>query len=318
MCAPSGGSTPRVQRSETKVSRAWPRGIVDTHVHTAPDVIPRTQTDIELVQSATDAEYRSVVLKSHHTETGSRAAIANDVVGGMEAYGGVVLNLHATGGINPTAVDSALRLGAKVVWLPTISASNQLHALDEHKEGSLSVDFIKALGEVDPDSSGVELLDKEGGVLPELAKVLDLVAADGATLATGHISRDEMMVVIPEARRRGVKNVIVTHPEFKTISPSIDDQLELADLGNVWFERVYALFTPVFGYPIDMALDNMRAVGVSSTIMASDLGQAGNPIPTAGLQMYIEEVRAAGFSTDDIEQMTCINPATALDLEPVG
>lgn len=38
-------------------------------------------------------------------------------------FGGITLN-RQVGGINPYAVESALKLGGKVVWLPTQSARN--------------------------------------------------------------------------------------------------------------------------------------------------------------------------------------------------
>lgn len=40
-------------------------------------------------------------------------------------YGGVVMN-KVIGGVNPEAVEKGLKLGAKVIWLPTQSARRHL------------------------------------------------------------------------------------------------------------------------------------------------------------------------------------------------
>ena len=43
----------------------------------------------------------------------------------MQILGSVTLN-DAVGGLNPFAVEAALDLGARVIWMPTISAQNHI------------------------------------------------------------------------------------------------------------------------------------------------------------------------------------------------
>lgn len=296
-------------------NRRWPAGIVDTHVHSAPDVVPRLLDDGQVVRQADEAAYRAVVLKSHHTVTAARATMAEQGADETRAFGGVVLNLHATGGINRYAVDAALKLGAKVVWLPTITAANQIRY---GRQVGIASGNLRALGTIDGD--GLSVLDDEGNPTAELCRVLDLMAEAGATLATGHVSPEESLVVVPEARRRGVPNVIVTHPELRCIGMSIEQQLELAQLENVWFERVLAVTLPTSDdVPMAEIAESVRTVGVSSTIMATDFGQAHNAPPVAGLKVYIDRMRELGFSQDDLEAMTAVNPSAALSLDgPAG
>lgn len=293
------------------MNRAWPADIVDTHVHTAPDVIPRLMTDSELARSADEAGYRAVVLKSHHTVTAARATMAQEHATTTQVLGGVVLNLHATGGINPYAVEAAVALAAKVVWMPTFTSANQLRYAAEVgiKSGNL-----KRLGTIE--GSGISVLDQDGRPTSDVCKVLDLIAAAGATLATGHISPVESMQLVPEARRRGVANVLITHPELHCVGMGIDDQLALAQLGGVWFERVLAVTLPTSDdVPIGDIAEAVRTVGVASTVMATDFGQPHNVSPILGLQGYIDSMRSQGFSQGDIEAMTVHNPATALALD---
>ena len=45
----------------------------------------------------------------------------------------------------------------------------------------------------------------------------------------------------------------------------------------------------------------IRAVGVEHFLLASDLGQYLNPIPTDGMKAFLLELREAGFSDKDIQ-----------------
>lgn len=289
--------------------RAWPTGLVDTHVHSAPDVVPRKLTDLELAREATDAGHRALVLKSHHSITSTRASLVEEALGGgTQILGGIVLNLHATGGINPYAVKTALELGARVVWMPTFTSANHVHSLRTDPRSEM----LRGLGEID--GPGISVLDEAGNLEPHVLEVLDLLAAGGATLATGHLGPPEIMAVVPEARRRGVERVIVTHPELPCVSLPIEAQLELAELGGVWFERV-GMMAHESDEDLALITESMRTVGVESTIMATDFGQANNPSPVAGLHHYVQQVRDAGFTQDEVELMAVVGPSTALGLE---
>ena len=48
-------------------------GVIDLHVHTAPDVIRRACNDLELTDAAVHAGARSIVIKGHHTAAPSHA-----------------------------------------------------------------------------------------------------------------------------------------------------------------------------------------------------------------------------------------------------
>jgi hypothetical protein len=293
------------------MNRRLPTGLVDTHVHTAPDVIPRLMTDSQLAAAVDEAGYRAVVLKSHHTVTAARATMAQEHAVDAQILGGAVLNVQATGGINPHAVDTALKLGGRVIWLPTITAANQIrHAAEK----GITSGNLQRLGTIE--GPGLSVLDEEGRPTADVCRVLDLVAAAGATLATGHVGPAEIMQVVPEARRRGVPNVLVTHPEHSCVGLGLDEQLELAELGGVWFERVFAVTLPTSDeVPLESIAEAIRTVGVDSTVMATDFGQAHNVSPVVGLQQYVDAMRARGFSQADVEAMTVSNPSEALALD---
>jgi microsomal dipeptidase-like Zn-dependent dipeptidase len=55
-------------------------------------------------------------------------------------------------------------------------------------------------------------------------------------------------------------------------------------------------------------------VGVASSILSSDLGQQGNPLPPDGFGAFIEALRARGFSDRDLDVMAKQNPTRLLGL----
>src|SRR5487761_534860 len=107
--------------------------LVDLHVHSAPSLLPRHGDDRATAAAAERAGIELFVLKAHEGSTAERALL----VGGG-AVGGIVLN-SPVGGANPEAVRVAAQLGARVVWLPTISSpahkrANRSAELSVHRE----------------------------------------------------------------------------------------------------------------------------------------------------------------------------------------
>lgn len=62
------------------------------------------------------------VLKAHEASTVDRTTLIRLKEPDLLVYGGLVLN-EFTGGLSPKAVDAAIRQGAKIIWMPTISAN---------------------------------------------------------------------------------------------------------------------------------------------------------------------------------------------------
>jgi hypothetical protein len=241
---------------------------------------------------ARDAGYRGYVMKSHVELTASRAKLARTHSWPEgQIFGAIVLN-RAVGGLDPRVVANALTLGARVIWMPTLSAAAG-HG---------------AMGMNDPDPIAIEAddLTEDGPV----AVICALIAEHDATLATGHLSPEEVLRLAPFAQRHGVTRIIVTHPEFPTTAMSMDVQLELAALGGVWFERCLNSFTPEIGADITALPDFIRTVGYESTILATDFGQSINPAPTEGMRSYLDHL-SGKFPRDQLEYMCTVGPAIA-------
>jgi hypothetical protein len=262
-------------------------GFIDPHIHAAPEHIPRLQDDIELARWALQAGMAGVLIKSHTTLTADRATIAQKVVPEIRVWGGLVLN-YSVGGFNPAAVETALAYGAAEIWMPTLDAAN--HRAHHGGEGGLRLE--------------------EKPVLDAIHEILKVIASKDVILGTGHLSVDEICKVMDLARQEGVKKILITHPEAPFIAMPVAIQRDLARLG-CRFERTWVFTTPVFKRIIQpgQIMDEIRQVGFASTVLATDMGQVGNPAPVDGLREYVETCQQSGFTKDQIERMGRANIA---------
>jgi hypothetical protein len=292
-------------------------GLIDMHIHAAPDVRPRVVNDIEASRQAAEAGMRAIVFKSHVTCTADRATIAETVMPGVHVFGSVTLN-EAVGGLNPVAVEAALNLGARVVWMPTISARNHIIRFDggppslirrRHSDGA---------------PSGISLVTEEGDLQPVLFDIFDLVKQHDAVLGTAHVSVPEIVTLVREARAAGVAKVVVTHPELPWVDVPVDVQEELRDLGAA-FERCYV--SSIDGapsllrgrhsdsVPFARIVAEIQRVGLDSTVLATDFGRSPLPPPVEGMRAYVAALLAEGFSERDIQLMAGENPSRLLGLD---
>ncbi len=281
------------------------RGAFDLHVHIDPDVIRRRITDLELSHRFLERGLRGFCLKSHYASTAERAAVVRAAVPGIQALGSIALNA-AVGGLNALAVEVAAREGARIVWLPTVDAENEAraHRTPGAKQPAWAKlqDELRARGLPVP---AVPVLDDRGRVRAELRQVLQVVAAHGLVLATGHLARDEIFLVVAAAREEGVEHIVVTHPDYPTQDLSEDDQRALVRQG-AWMERCAA---PSYSgkVPWERLFASTRAVGAERTLLSTDFGQPVNPPVEDGLALMADEFLGAGFSEEASHTMAVQN-----------
>jgi hypothetical protein len=289
------------------VARDLLRGAIDLHIHAAPDAIPRLLDDYQLAQEALEVGMGGLVLKSHHMMTADRARLAQKQFPTLKIAGGLALNYPACGGLNPEAVKVAIRLGAAIVWLPTISSVNQIERTRARVTGNLGL-LTQGLTPLP-----VPVVDEDGRVVPALREIMGLVAEAGIVLATGHQTVAEIKLIVAEAKRSGVAKILVNHPRLWLIDMSVEDQRELAAQG-VMLERCLRTVTSTGseGLTPNSIAEDIRAVGADSTVMATDYGQMDSPTPARGMLNYIEAMLECGITPDEIDTMVRINPSRLL------
>jgi len=135
--------------------------------------------------------------------------------------------------------------------------------------------------------------------------VLEVIARNEMVLATGHLSRDEIFTLVDGAVEAGVRDIVITHPEFPSQRISPEDQVALADKGAL-LERAFT--TPYTGKCTwEQIFEATRAVGAARTVWATDLGQRFNPPVEDGLALMADQFLAAGFSEDEVRLMAVEN-----------
>ncbi len=272
------------------------RGVVDLHVHSDPDVVPRSIDAIDAAKLARSRGFRAVLLKNHYEPTASLAYLVRKEVPGIEAFGGIVLN-RAVGGINVAAVERLPKVKggyARVVWMPTFDAENQVRDSKQDRP------FVP--------------VSRNGQLLPEVKQVIGVIAREKLVLATGHSSPAEVLLLIEEARRQGVARILVTHAMLAPVRMTIPQMQQAARQGAM-IEFVYnaLIGAQKMFEPADYA-KAMRAIGVDHCVMSSDLGQAGNPLHADGFAAYLQAMAAAGFRPAELDRMSKANPARVLGL----
>ncbi|HYY90208.1 MAG TPA: DUF6282 family protein [Chloroflexota bacterium] len=286
-------------------------GAFDTHVHTAPDVLPRRLDDLELAQRFRTRRMGGFVLKSHYICTADRATLVRRVVPEVQAFGAIALN-NAVGGLNPLALDIAGRLGARVAWLPSVDNANELESVAGQRDESKMPYWMSIAREMRGLGIAGSWLNvtQDGRVTPATRQCLEIIAKHDMVLATSHIRPSEMLPVVQAASEVGVQRIVITHPEFPTTLLSVEQQRELATYG-AYFERCFT--TPHSGkIDWDQVYRNIREVGPASTIVATDLGQVNNPYPDEGLGQFISNLLDNGFSEAEVGRMVHDNPAELL------
>jgi hypothetical protein len=281
---------------------------VDTHVHSAPDLVPRKLDDFEVARQARDQGMAAIVLKNHFLSTALRAQLVEQQVGGIRVFGSVVLN-QPMGGMNPWAVEAAARGGAKVVWMPTFQAENQIEF--ERTPGNPP---HRAQMQVADRHAGVEVFQPDGALTADAEAVLEVIRDRGLILASGHLSPDEVDRLTARAIAMGLRKIVLTHPDFKEIAMPVELQMRLVERG-VRFERTYNIINPPHA---DLTFPELaariREVGYASTLLATDFGQTHNPSPAEGFRAYVEGLVEHGFAPDEIRRMGRDNAHELLDL----
>lgn len=273
------------------------KGAFDFHVYQSPDSVPRLVDADDLARMAKEKGMRGMVMKNHWEDTAGLVYLVRKAVPGIDIYGGITADL-ANGGIN---VEAAKRMAAmkggygRVVTLPTFDSEND-------------VKFRK-------ESGPFVAVSKDGKLLPSVLELIDWIAQhNDLVLETGHVSRDEAIMVVHEAHQRGVKHIVVNQVTFPSIQMTIP-QMQAAVQDGAFIEFTYTK-------QIEDIAKAIQAVGAKYCILATDSGAVARP-PTPqrppGPDLFLEFMQAVqkqGISVEDIDLMTKTNPLLALGLTP--
>jgi hypothetical protein len=264
--------------------------------------------DLEVAVAAREAGFRAIVYKCHHESTVTRSYYTRSLVPGLEVYGNIVLNPYV-GYVNPAAVEASLRLGGKIIWMPTADAG--YHAFIHGSTGSYG----------DTQSGGVEktsgywTIDDGDHLKAEFIEVLQLIAEHNAVLATCSLSPTEITRLVPAAKHAGVDKILITRPFYKVPNLDVETLGSLVQQGAMP-EFIYTGVSPFWA---DSTIDQVTAAisrfGASNCLLVSDCGQRHNPMPPEALRIFSQMLFEKGISQEEIEIMIKSNPAQLLGLD---
>jgi hypothetical protein len=280
------------------------QGVYDLHVHAEPDVIPRAQDLLVLFREAYRAGMGGLAVKDHTGSTTGRAALLNQLYpDGPRCFSYLVLN-PPVGGLNPYAVEAALREGVDIVCFPTYAAAHQIAV--KGPDG-----FPPAFPR--PTDDGITVLDESGALHEAVEEILELVAASDAVLATGHLSPPEILTLLSAAAAHGVQRMLVTHPSEAVPGMDVEAQAEAVAMG-AYVEHCMLALTEAGGpVPIATLIEQIHAVGAEHVILSSDFGQVANGPVVAAFARYLGRMREAGIGDGELRTMTVDNPEALVE-----
>lgn len=277
-------------------------GAIDLHCHYGPESVVGTPHAVDAFEAARDAAasgMAAIVLKSHDFPSNQAAYAASQATSGVRIFGSVCCDF-CIGGLNPGAVETALRDGAAIVWLPTLSSQQDVE------------NGVAAMLNVP--GPAINCLDERGQLRGEVEEILALVLQYDAIAATGHTSKAEHVALARNFARRG--RLIVTHAMNAGAGPHLTaaECVELAELGA---HIEFAAATCMAGHG-PAAVDVVRAIdaiGPDRVVLSTDYGWNHQlPKPAPGLRDYAQALYDAGAGEAALRQMVAANPAQLLKL----
>jgi hypothetical protein len=284
-------------------------GTVDLHCHSGPSPFPRRFDHVEASYDGARIGMRAILCKSHHHNTVMDLLAMKTPLRDAPTpmYGGVALNSEV-GGINPSAVAVAINMGGRCVWGPTVSAGQHIKA-HSHDDG-----FPSATGDLYEQE--VSIFDGTGDVSAETRLVTKLIGDAGVMLSGGHLDGASMKALFKTAKDNGVKRMLLHHPDF--IVDATDADIEEMIGYGAFVEHELSMYHPDVPAPdwkIDRLVNWITKIGPERTVIDSDLGQQGNPLPADAYILIVQQLLDHGIPEKDVRQMICRNTAYLLGLE---
>jgi len=201
--------------------------------------------------------------------------------------------------------------GARIVYFPVGDSLNHVIAREK---------YYKGVNPPTPREKALTVFDDNGNILPEVIEVLEIVKSYDRCINTGHLSPKEVKAIIKEAKKIGIKKIVVSHGMWKILGHTKNDLREYVDSGaflEFGFYLCQAMVQYIHGHApvneIEM-LETMRYIGFDHSVMVTDMGQAYSPNPIDGLRSFIASILRCGAKSDEIKTMVQRNPSFLVGL----
>jgi hypothetical protein len=290
--------------------------VIDMHVHIGPEYLRRRYSAETLADEARREGF-GVVMKNHFQPTTGQVSQVRRPDDQVPLVGSVALNF-SVGGVDDHGVRAALSGWKRdvtaedpnperiVVWMPTVCA--EAHVIIYNRRDISEAWGIKGkYTRYYPSGTGYRLDQSDPNVMAAVDRTLKIIAENDLVLATGHLDREETLMLVKRARAAGVGRIMMTHPLFQAT------QLDPATMQRMW--REHGAFSELCFSNI--AMDHLtydqycaviEAVGPEGVVLSSDVGQVFSPPVGESLREFFAELMACGIKEDAIAQMAVLNP----------
>lgn len=288
------------------------RGAIDMHCHAYPEFsldFPCRYTPEVHIQKMIDAGMGGVVLKSHVWPTMSIASILQESFPDFRIFSSITLN-DGVGGMAPWVVESAAKQNAKVVWLPTWSAQNDI------ERGGIS----KLIASYVPtfqtyiQGGGNRITDEDGRVRKEVLDVIAICRDYDMLVCTGHISPAESIAVAKLSSDIGLKKLVLSHPDSGSVKANEEQINEFAKYGG-YVELCALGLTPIHHRITPEQLGHtVRMIGAERCILSTDYFFAWDSGSPEMMRSLICALLHDGITMDEIRLMNNRIPHTLLSI----
>ncbi|MGB6104315.1 MAG: DUF6282 family protein [Pusillimonas sp.] len=287
-------------------------GSIDLHHHGYPEISFDAKTrmdDVDELSIARNAGMTGVVLKSHMFPTVGRAYHLKNLVPGIEIVPSITLN-YSVGGLNPLAIESAARQGAKVLFMPTWSAAHDI------ERGGMSrhlTHFLDRAGELKP-SKGIRLTGSNGKLTQQTCECLDVARQFGMTVCTGHVSPQESIALADGAKNYGIDEVIFSHPDSGSVGANRQEIRDMCQLGAVCEFCALGCLPPIQRIKVKDFVEIFDDLDPNKVILTTDYFFEWAPPASETMRMLIGSFLALGLSEENVRKMVRDNPGRLLGM----
>lgn len=282
------------------------QGAIDIHSHVGPCSTSIRRNEIEYGIRATEVGMRAIISKSLTAATARSAAITQEAVDSWarehnkkpcQVIGGVTL-CQSVGGLNPEAVENAAQFGGKFVWTPVLDSSHQRNLAGT----------TPALGR------GIDVLDDNDEVVPQLKEIFKLVAEYDLVLSICHHTVRERLIMVDTARELGVKRIALVHV-FQPVTRLDVEQMKMFVAKGCYLEHLFHGLGPYF-WRWEETLEAFKQVGYDRFVLGSDLGNWRAPDPVDMYQITIGLLLEHGIPETEVAKLVRVNAERLICGEP--
>jgi hypothetical protein len=144
-------------------------------------------------------------------------------------------------------------------------------------------------------------------------EVLKVCAQQKLVVCTGHAAPSEALAIVEAAREAGCDRILITHAEFEVVNMSLDEMKRAAALGAT---MELCAMGPLMGPNAQLpwmrhwrqvtakeTAERIKAAGAEHFVLATDLGQTGNPSPPDGFKLFVAALMTEGITREQIRLM---------------